>query len=287
MTGQESQQSDGGRNEPIFGRSGLRDAWDAVKYNFAVFVFSTFIVFFVLELNRTTALSAFLGLVSDDVDLSNFLLFAAYALLIGVFICSALSLLVYAVHSTVMTGVSGLAAFANERRRDLSKYVARFTFLASLLSSAFTVLFLAAVYVMGAGLRGSGSTFIWGLWLWPASMIVAVVIASLISTWPVSVFFTGQSSWRRAWARGQRSFGYVAIRNILLLPLTCWLWVATSLNLSVGLSEPTVQSGSLHDLVDVKATLFTSLLASVWCILQAVIVSRAFAIGEARLSRSE
>lgn len=286
MTEHESQHIDCAGKEPIFGRSGLRDAWDAVKYNLLNFVFSTFIVFCVLELNKTRAFGSILGVVRDDMNLSHFFLIALHCFVFGVLICSALSFLVYAVHSTAMIGVSGVEAFANERRREVGKYVVRFTFVASLSASVFALLFVWLLYILASGMRGNGNAFVLGLWLWPTAMILALVIANLVSTWPVSVFFTGQSSWRRAWERGRRSFGYVASRNILLLPLTCWIWVATGVSLIDGAAEPAVQSGTLHGLVDVKATLLTSLFASVWSVLQAVIVSRAFTIGEARLSSS-
>jgi len=119
--------------------------------------------------------------------------------------------------------------------------------------------------------------------------LAMLIVLSLVGTWLPSALVADGSSLKRAFARGRKTFGYVAFRLIIGPGANIVLFFATIFLLPGQFSEAvrtyTIHAGELAFIpFDMAMNALAYLVWATGIVLIAVVLSRAYQLGEARLA---
>jgi len=280
-------------NDPYFERWILRDAWDGFWYNLPIILIalSVFVVFGLISTSfQLDSIAQFVkqGTMPPEVPILTEVL----TLAVNVALALVMAVLMYTVHSSVIDGAPCWLAFSRERRSKL------FLFLKRSLVIILVVFALSVVqqhllwnFVFPNLMHGDNSA---ASIIVPLSGVVSIaftVAAILICTWPVSALLDGDTSVRRALARGKKVFWFFVGKHLVILPamflLQLILLVVAMPMLGAMFSSVSAADGSVVPLgLIAMFSILGGVLVAACCCVEAVIISRALLIGEARLNGS-
>ncbi|NIY77308.1 hypothetical protein HED22_16770 [Thalassospira sp. HF15] len=290
MTEDEAQKQPKNANDPYFERWILRDAWDGFWYNFPINLLivigmSAFSV--VMSKLQLSAFDAVIG--TPDIAriiTVNTVNSALNILFVGV----AFSLIAYLVHSMVLNGVVCWAAFAREQRPLMFGFIKRLNVFVFIGFGLIVSEGLAFSFLIPSFLDRGQSTLPSIMFLGPFALHTCLFVAFiLLLTWPVSVFRDAGQSLSRALARGKKTFWFFIGKNLLiglaLLPFQIFftaILAPTMAKIFLDNVEAGVTNISLGTLIAIG--IFTGIMFTFFCYVEAVIISRAYLVGEARLN---
>ncbi len=280
-------------NDPYFERWILRDAWDGFWYNLPIILIAlcVFVVFGLISTSfQLDSIAQFVkqGIMPPEVPILTEVL----TLAVNIVLAMVMAVLMYTVHSSVIDGATCWLAFSQERRSRL------FLFLKRSLMIVVVVFALSVVqqhllwtFVFQNMMEGDNSA---ASIIAPLSGIVSIafiVAAILICTWPVSALLNGDTSIRRAVARGKKVFWYIVGKHLAVLPAMVLLQIVllvvampmlgAMFSGDAGADGPVVPMGLVA-----MFSILGGVLVAAFCCIEAVIISRALLIGEARLNGS-
>ncbi|KZC99905.1 MULTISPECIES: hypothetical protein [unclassified Thalassospira] len=201
--------------------------------------------------------------------------------------------LAIACHMTILRNVSGFTAVGALQKWAFFKFCMRGLAIVAvtLIPALFVMVPLFGVPEIKAASEEARYVLVFSVVLAFYGLGMLVVL-SLVGTWLPAAIVADGSSLKRAFARGRKTIGYVAPRliagpgaNILLFLATIFLLPA---QFSVAIRTYTIQVGELNFVpFDIAVNGFGYLVWATGIVLVAVVLSRAYQLGEARLLKTD